>query len=89
MNTKSRFAEEIKKQEAQQLRDSSAQRLKEKLSLIKNRRDSYRRRWFWELIQNASDYNDGVNIQLYVDKQKVIFSAGNYLFPRQLPHPSA
>ena len=74
MNTKSRFAEEIKKQEAQQLRDSSAQRLKEKLSLIKNRRDSYRRRWFWELIQNASDYNDGVNIQLYVDKQKVIFS---------------
>jgi len=67
------FSKKIKEREAEQLRSSSAQRLIEKLSLLRNRRDASRRRWFWELLQNASDYNDNVNVELIVDDEKVVF----------------
>ena len=67
------FSRKIKEREAEQLRSSSAQRLIEKLSLLRNRRDSSRKRWFWELLQNASDYNDSVNVKLIVDDEKVVF----------------
>ncbi|MBR5061089.1 MAG: hypothetical protein IKX24_03005, partial [Prevotella sp.] len=72
MNNKS-FAKKIKERETEQLRSSSAQRLIEKLTLLKNRREPSRKRWFWELLQNASDYNDGVNVVLIVDNKKVEF----------------
>jgi len=68
------FSKKIKEREAEQLRSSSAQRLIEKLSLLRNRRDSSRKRWFWELLQNASDYNDSVNVKLIVDNDKVVFN---------------
>lgn len=69
----SNFAQKIKERESKQLRSASTQRLLEKLSLIRNRRELYRKRWFWELLQNASDYNDSVNVQLVVDKEKIVF----------------
>lgn len=67
------FAQKIKERETEQLRSSSAQRLIEKLSLLKNRREASRKRWFWELLQNASDYIDSVNVILTVDNEKVVF----------------
>jgi hypothetical protein len=67
------FAQKIKERETEQLRSSSAQRLVEKLLLLKNRREPSRKRWFWELLQNASDYNDSVNVILTVDNEKVVF----------------
>ena len=67
------FAQKIKQRETEQLRSSSAQRLIEKLLLLKNRREPSRKRWFWELLQNASDYNDSVNVILTVDNEKVVF----------------
>ena len=57
----------IDKEENEQLRSIPAQRLIEKLSLLKNRVDSAKKRWFWELLQNASDYNQSVNVKLVVD----------------------
>ena len=40
----------------EQLLSSQAKRLQEKLALIKDNVEPSKRRWFWELLQNASDY---------------------------------
>lgn len=66
--------DKIDQEENEQLRSIPAQRLIEKLSLLKNRIPSATKRWFWELLQNASDYNKIVNIKLVVSDQKVTFS---------------
>ena len=50
-----------------------AKRLQEKLLLIKDRVELSKRRWFWELLQNASDYNDSVSVRLVVTADKVVF----------------
>ena len=51
-----------------------AKRLLEKLSLIKNRIEDSKKRWFWELLQNASDYNEKVSVKLIVNRKEIIFS---------------
>lgn len=56
-----------------QLNSVPAQRLIERLSLIKNRIDPCKKRWFWELLQNASDYNEEVSVKLIVTDDKVEF----------------
>lgn len=66
--------EQIEKEKNEQLRSIPAQRLIEKLSLLKNRVDEAKKRWFWELLQNASDYNESVNVKLTIDDNKVVFS---------------
>ena len=65
--------DKIDKEENEQLRSIPAQRLIEKLSLLKNRVESAKKRWFWELLQNASDYNDSVNVKLIVSHERVTF----------------
>lgn len=65
--------DKIDKEENEQLRSIPAQRLIEKLSLLKNRVNSAKKRWFWELLQNASDYNQSVNVKLIVSDDKVTF----------------
>lgn len=65
--------DKIDKEENEQLRSIPAQRLIEKLSLIKNRIEESKKRWFWELLQNASDYNDTVNVRLIVSDDIVSF----------------
>ena len=64
---------EIKQTVQLQLQSASAKRLQEKLSLIKNRVELSKKRWFWELLQNASDYNDKVSVRLVVNNDKVEF----------------
>ena len=63
----------VEKEEQAQLRSIPAQRLGEKLSLLKNRREMACKRWFWELLQNASDYNEKVSVRLTIEKDSVIF----------------
>lgn len=65
--------DKVDKEENEQLRSIPAQRLIEKLSLLKNRINEAKRRWFWELLQNASDYNESVNVKLTVSDEKVTF----------------
>lgn len=63
----------VDKKDNEQMRSAPAQRLIEKLSLLKNRKDSYLKRWFWELLQNASDYNESVSVRLTVNNHCVKF----------------
>lgn len=65
--------DKIDKEENEQLRSIPAQRLIERLSLLKNRVSAAKKRWFWELLQNASDYNQSVNIKLLVSDARVTF----------------
>lgn len=58
----------------QQLLEIPAQRLKEKLKPIISRQPEMTKRWFWELLQNASDYNQEVDVKLDVDDESLIFS---------------
>lgn len=69
LNPNKQFAEAVEKQRL----SIPALRLAEKLSLLKNRVDSSKKRWFWELLQNASDYNESVNVKLVVSEDKVTF----------------
>lgn len=64
----------VDQEDNEQLRSVPAQRLLEKLSLLKNRVDEAKKRWFWELLQNASDYNETVNVKLTVSDSEVTFS---------------
>ena len=41
-----------------------AKRLMEKLRPIPSNVNDLQHRWFWELLQNASDYNDTVDVAL-------------------------
>lgn len=68
------ITDKIKEGIEEHLLSIPAQRLIEKLSLIKNRADNAKKRWFWELLQNASDYNDVVSVRLTVTPKEVVFS---------------
>lgn len=65
--------DKVDREENEQLRSIPAQRLIEKLSLLKNRVNPAKKRWFWELLQNASDYNRYVNVKLSVSDERVSF----------------
>ena len=65
--------DKVDREENEQLRSIPAQRLAEKLSLLKNRINSAKKRWFWELLQNASDYNESVNVKCVVSDNTVTF----------------
>lgn len=50
-----------------------AKKLKEKLQPIKSNVERYAKRWFWELLQNACDYNDQVKVRLTIGQDQVKF----------------
>ena len=50
-----------------------AKRLMEKLKNIPSREEEMSRRWFWELLQNARDYNEQVSVKLNVFDDKIEF----------------
>lgn len=66
--------DEIKVTAQQQLLEIPAQRLKEKLKPIISKQAEMTKRWFWELLQNASDYNDSVDIKVEMTDEFLIFS---------------
>ena len=45
-----------------------AKRIMEKIKPLKSNIDIARRRWFWELLQNASDCSDQTAIEIIISK---------------------
>ena len=64
---------EIEEEELKQLLSTTAQRLRDKLLPLKSKEEQTAKRWFWELLQNASDYNHSVDVRLEIDDNQVVF----------------
>jgi len=64
---------EIEKEERKQALSIPAKRLREKLLPLKSKEEQAVKRWFWELLQNASDYNKKVDIRLEVNDANIVF----------------
>jgi hypothetical protein len=72
------FLTEIQTESQKQLHSIPAKRLKDKLLPIASKQNEMARRWFWELLQNASDYNEQVHVRLTLNNKQLIFShSGN------------
>ena len=65
-------SELVEARDAQRL-NIPAKRLMEKLGPIPSTVDDLKRRWFWELLQNASDYNETVDVILELSEDVVVF----------------
>ena len=65
--------EELHTDDERQKLSVPAKRLMEKLRPIPSKCDEISRRWFWELMQNASDYNDEVDIILTIEDERITF----------------
>lgn len=50
-----------------------AKRLLEKLAPMSSHVETYQKRWFWELVQNACDYNDNVRVELEITSEFIHF----------------
>jgi DNA-binding sugar fermentation-stimulating protein len=68
------FITEIHTESQNQLHSIPAKRLKEKLIPIASKQNEMARRWFWELLQNASDYNEQVHVRLQIENEQITFS---------------
>lgn len=73
MNELNNVLIEIEEEERKQALSIPAKRLREKLLPLKSKEEQTAKRWFWELLQNASDYNQTVDIRLEVDDDFIIF----------------
>jgi hypothetical protein len=65
--------DEIREARDQNRLNIPAKRLMEKLRPIPSNVNDLQHRWFWELLQNASDYNDSVNVVLELYENKIVF----------------
>lgn len=66
-------ASEIEAEELKQALSIPARRLRDKLLPLKSKEEQTAKRWFWELLQNASDYNQSVDVRLEIDDDFVVF----------------
>jgi hypothetical protein len=64
---------EIEAEERKQALSIPAKRLRDKLLPLKSKVEQTAKRWFWELLQNASDYNQSVAVRLEIDDNHVVF----------------
>ena len=64
---------EIENEEKKQSLSIPAKRLREKLLPLKSKEEQTAKRWFWELLQNASDYNQSVDVRLEIEDNILIF----------------
>lgn len=64
---------EIEAEERKQALSIPAKRLRDKLLPLKSKVEQTAKRWFWELLQNASDYNQSVDVQLEIDDNQIVF----------------
>ncbi len=65
--------EAYKQAEIEQLLNIPAKRILDKTKDIPSEVNKLKRRWFWELLQNASDYNEEVEVILELFSDKIIF----------------
>lgn len=73
MDNLQKLQKEIEIEERKQSLSIPAKRLREKLLPLKSKEEQTAKRWFWELLQNASDYNDSVDIQLEISNDNLTF----------------
>lgn len=64
---------QIEAEERIQALSIPAKRLRDKLLPLKSKEELTAKRWFWELLQNASDYNQSVDVRLEIDDNQVVF----------------
>jgi len=64
---------EIENEEKKQSLSIPAKRLREKLLPLKSKEEQTAKRWFWELLQNASDYNQSVDVRLEITDNNLTF----------------
>ena len=64
---------EIEAEERKQALSIPAKRLRDKLLPLKSKVEQTAKRWFWELLQNASDYNQSVDVRLEIDDNQIVF----------------
>lgn len=67
------FDEQIKETEIEKKLSIPAKRLMEKLEPIPSKAESLKYRWFWELVQNASDFNTEVDIEIEQTENQLVF----------------
>lgn len=67
------FEEQIAETEIEKKLSIPAKRLLEKLEPIPSKVDILQYRWFWELVQNASDFNDLVDVEVELNSTSLIF----------------
>lgn len=67
------ITEEIDKEFEKQQFAIPAQRLKDKLLPIPSKSAEMSRRWFWELLQNASDITNEVEVKLRIEEDFITF----------------
>ncbi len=67
------FDKQIEETEIEKKLSIPAKRLMEKLEPIPSKIESLQYRWFWELIQNASDFNSEVDVELENNVNSLIF----------------
>jgi hypothetical protein len=65
--------DEIEAAERKQALSIPAKRLRDKLLPLKSKVEQTAKRWFWELLQNASDYNQSVDVRLEIDDNHLVF----------------
>jgi hypothetical protein len=65
--------QELEQAREQQRLNIPAKRIKEKIDTIPSDIERLQRRWFWELLQNASDYNDEVEVKLELYPDRIVF----------------
>lgn len=65
--------DEIREAREQNRLNIPAKRLMEKHRPIPSNVNDLQHRWFWELLQNASDYNDSVDVVLEIHENKIVF----------------
>ncbi|MFC4633346.1 sacsin N-terminal ATP-binding-like domain-containing protein [Dokdonia ponticola] len=67
------FDDQIRDTEIEKKLSIPAKRLMEKLEPIPSKIELLQFRWFWELIQNASDFNEEVDVELELKDDLLIF----------------
>lgn len=72
-NISKSFDQQIEETEIEKKLSIPAKRLMEKLEHIPSKIDLLQFRWFWELVQNASDFNTEVDIELELTESQVLF----------------
>lgn len=87
----SSIEQEFEAQTKSRTYSSPAKRLMEKLAPLSSHVEAYQKRWFWEMLQNACDYNESVKLQVEVTNDYVyirhngkaftITEAMNLIFP--------
>jgi hypothetical protein len=65
--------EQVDAETAGRVYKTPAKRVMEKLEPLSSHVESYQKRWFWELLQNACDYNDNVKIELEITPEFLYF----------------